>query len=500
LGDPVATDEAIRYDGDLTFEGARPTVIRFVTGHTTDAESLSRREWLRIGGLAGLSTLARQARSNEIAARVPGFGRARSVIIIYANGGQSQLEMWDPKPDAPAEIRGEFGTIATSVPGTILGEHLPRVAKLAHRYAILRSVSHDDLDHGSATYLALTGRFHAEKSGNPPIRPTDFPTLGAVVTRVRPRPNSPYTSVHVNAPGLMPELPSAGQNAGFLGRAFEPLVVGNVATGDTALPDLSPGPDLPPVRLEGRRTLLQSIDQYRRELPHDRILRDMDGLYARAYDLLGSTRYRKVFDLSEEPPALRERYGLNRTGQACLLARRLAEAEVPLVVVMCNQSNRGQDNHADDPEAYGWDTHNDIFSVMRDRLLPRFDQSFSALLEDLDTRGLLDQTLVICMGEFGRAPRIALEARFAGATPGRKHWANVYSVVLAGAGVVPGLILGSSDRISAYPQSHRVTPCDLHATILSSLGLDPHAEFRDSMDRPFPLSVGDPIEGLYRGG
>lgn len=479
-------------------------MIRFVTSRSKAGCPFSRREWLRIGGLAALGGVATSARAGTEfregrGGSFDGFGRAKSVILVYANGGQSQLETWDPKPDAPREIRGEFRAISTAIPGTLVGEHLPRLARLADRYTIIRSVSHDDLDHGSATYLALTGRYHPQKSANPPPRPTDFPTHGAVLKRVRPSRRSPYTAVHINGPALVPELPGPGQDGGFLGREYEPLLVGDVTEGPSALPDLSPPPELPPVRLEARRSLLQAIDSYRREVPEDATLREMDGLYRQAYDLLASPRSRAAFDLAAEPPAVRERYGLHRSGQSCLLARRLAEAEVPLIIVIWNQSGRGQDNHPGEADAYGWDTHNDIFAVLRDHLLPRFDQSFSAMLEDLDERGLLDQTLVVGMGEFGRAPRVALEPRFAGASPGRKHWANVYSIVMAGAGVTRGAVLGASDRIAAYPQSDRVGPWDVSATMLAALGIETGAEYEDSLERPYPISLGVPIAGLYRG-
>jgi hypothetical protein len=479
-------------------------VIRFVTGRSSSGPRATRREWLRIGGLAGLGCLATPAvtrASDRVPrrGRPPGFGRAKSVILVYANGGQGQLETWGPKPGAPAEIRGEFRPITTSVPGTFVSEHLPRLARLADRYTIVRSVSHDDLDHGSATYLALTGRYHPQKSANPPPRPTDFPTLGAVLSRVRPAAGSPYTAVHVNGPAMVPELPGPGQDNGFLGREHEPLLVGDVTRGPAALPDLSPPPELPPVRIEARRSLLQAIDSYRGQLPRDAALRETDDIYRRAYDLLASPRCRTAFDLAAEPAAVRERYGLHRSGQACLLARRLVEAGVPLITVVWNHSGRGQDTRPDDADACGWDTHNDIFAVLRDRLLPRFDLSFSALLEDLDGRGLLDQTLVLCMGEFGRAPRVAPEAKSAGTAPGRKHWANVYSIVMAGAGVARGTVLGASDRVGAYPQSERVGPWDVAATVFSALGIEPGTNYEDQLGRPFPVSVGEPIAGLYRG-
>lgn len=471
-------------------------------GHRNSGSILNRRDWLRLIGLSGLVGLAApvRARAGTSPTRGPrpaGFGRAKSVILVYINGGPSQFETFDPKPDAPDEIRGAFGAIPTAVPGTFLGEHLPRLARLADRYALLRSVSHDDLDHGSATYLALTGRYHPQKSANPRPSPNDFPALGSVLKRVRPSQSTPYTAVHVNGPALVPELPGPGQDGGFLGREYDPMLIGDVTLGPEALPSLAPPAGMATVRIEARRSLLDTLDATRRTWLNLPAFGEMEGLYHQAYNLLDSPRSRAAFDLDAEPEALRDRYGRHRSGQACLLARRLAEAEIPLITVFWNHSARGQDKHPDDIDTYGWDTHNDIFSVYRDILLPRFDLSFSALLEDLDNRGLLDQTLVVGMGEFGRAPRVANEARFAGNAPGRKHWANVYSIVLAGAGIVPGAVVGASDRIGAYPTTDRVGPWDIAATMLSALGIDPSAEYTDPLNRPFPLTTGRPISALY---
>ena len=199
-------------------------------------------------GVSGLAApTLREAKGRGVGrGHSSGFGRAKSVIVIVANGGQSQFETWDPKPDAPAEVRGEFGAIASAIPGVSLGEHLPELARLADRYTIVRSVTHDDLDHGSALYLSLTGRFHPQKSANPAPSPADFPSLGAVLTRIRPDPNSPYTAVHVNGPALVPELPGPGQGGGFLGREHDPMVVGDVTLGPSSLPNLAPPPELPP--------------------------------------------------------------------------------------------------------------------------------------------------------------------------------------------------------------------------------------------------------------
>ncbi len=474
----------------MNFDGC----LRFVDG-------LTRREWLRIGGLAGLGAIAAPARGASRRPPQPGlagFGRARSVVIVYANGGQSQLEMWDPKPDAPLEVRGEFAAIATAVPGTFLGEHMPRLAGMADRYTIVRSVAHDDLDHGSATYQALTGRAHRIKSSNPPPSPTDFPTLGALLKRVRPADRFPDTAVHVNAPALVPEQPGPGQDGGFLGREYTPLVLGDTREKPIAF-EQTPDLDIPTVRREARRSLLVAIEAACRQWEGDPAMLEMSRRYRQAYAFLASPRYREAFELTREPDAVRDRYGRHRSGQACLLARRLVEAGVPLTTVIWNHSARGQDKSPDDPESFGWDTHNDIFETLRTHLLPRFDQSFSALLEDLQERGLLDETLVVCMGEFGRAPRVALEAKFAGLSPGRKHWASAYSIVLAGAGVARGAVVGGTDRFAGYPVADRVAPWDVAATIFAALGIDPATEYVDPLGRPFPLTIGTPIAGLYRG-
>jgi hypothetical protein len=462
---------------------------------------------LRIGlvgsGLIGLPSNCGGAEQNASPAatrqalQLPGFAKAKSVILIYASGGQSQLEMWDPKPNAPLDIRGEFSSIGTSIPGVRFGEHMPRLAAMADRYTIVRSMSHEDLDHGSATYLALTGRYHSRRSSNPAPSPNDFPTYGAVLKQVRPTHRFPYDAVHVNGPALVPFEASPGQNNGFLPREVDPLVVGDVANSPVALPGLSSQAELPAVRLRARQTLKNTLDAYCRKLAADQRSLDLNSMYRQALEILSSPRCRHAFDLDAEPPALRDRYGRHRSGQACLLARRLVEAGTPMVTVIWNHSNRGQDRDPSDTDIYGWDTHNDIFFALREHLLPRFDVSFSTLLEDLDERGLLDNTLVICMGEFGRAPQVALEKTFAGSSPGRKHWSSVYSIVAAGAGVGRGHVVGASDRHAAEPVTKRFGPWDVAATMFSALGINPHGHFVDALQRPYPITIGNPIDELY---
>ena len=455
---------------------------------------MNRRHWMASAAGSGISVCwPGPAKSAET-----GIPRAKSVIVVFLNGGASQLETFDPKPDAPREIRGEFGSIASAVPGTFVCEHLPRLARLADRYTIVRSMSHDDTDHGSATYLALTGRYHARKSSNPLPAPEDHPAFAAALKRVMGTSRTFDTAVTVNGPAIVPELIAPGQDAGLLGREYDPFLVGDLTGGPSSWPsfDLPIGLNLE--RLRTRKSMLEMIEANHVQASQNKLLNDMVGMQGRAMDLFENPVGRRAFDLSAEPSAVVERYGRHRSGLACLLARRLVEAGVPLITVIWNHSGRGQDRLPDDPEAQGWDTHNDLFEVMRRHLLPRFDQTFSALLEDLQQRNLLDQTLVLCLGEFGRAPRVALESNFAGAMPGRKHWANVYSMVAAGAGVSRGAVLGASDKFAAYPTTDRYGPWDVHATVAAALGVDPAMEYHDRLARPFRLTLGQPIVGLYR--
>ncbi len=467
---------------------------------------MQRRSWLRNMGGAGLAVagefLQRRATARDPvsspqppASRLPGFGRAKTVLVVIASGGQSQLETWDPRPDAPAQIRGEFAPIQTPVPGTIICEHLPRLARLADRYAIIKSMSHEDLDHGSALYLSLTGQYHARLSSNPPPKETDLPFYGSVLEWKRPATNFLRSSVLINGPALVPFEPGPGQYAGLLGRQFDSLMIGDVTTDQPAIPGMEQLEELNFSRQARRRQLLKRL-QSAKSLASQPV-GDMETLYQQAYGMLDRPAARRVLELDAEPASIRDRYGRHRAGQACLLARRLVQAEVPLVTVIWNHSNRGQDRSPEDLEQHGWDTHNDIFEVMRTSLLPRFDQSFSALLEDLEVRGLLETTLVIGMGEFGRAPLVALERNFAGETPGRKHWAAAYSIVLAGAGVRGGATIGTTDRHAAYPTSTKYGPWDVTATIFHALGIDPADHYFDNANRPYPISIGQPITALF---
>ena len=456
----------------------------------------NRRDWLWLSLLATIGW-GRRISSGASGPSRTGFGRAKSVVLVFANGGQSQIDMWDPKPSAPLDVRGEFHAISTAVPGIQICEHLQQTSRILDRCTILRSMSHQDLDHGSAVYLALTGNYHVRKSSNPPPRATDAPTLAAVLRRVRPTTNFFSDAIHVNGPVLAPLEPAAGQFGGILGRAFEPLLIGGDLNAPNPLVGLTNARELSAQRQNERLALKHKLDSSMALPFRFAVSEDMNRWYAQAIELLNSPTACAAFDVSGEPDSVRDRYGRHRSGQAMLQARRLVEVGVPFVNVIWNHCSRGQDLAPDDTDQYGWDTHNDIFGALRERLIPRFDQSFSALIEDLDQRGLLDQTLVVCMGEFGRAPRVAREPGFPGFAPGRKHWSNVYSVVLAGAGVQRGAVLGASDRLGAEPITHRYGPWDIAATMFHALGIRHDQTYLDLEQRPQRISDGSPILGLY---
>lgn len=414
-------------------------------------------------------------------------GKARSCILLYLSGGPPQHETWDPKPDAPAEIRGEFGTIASSLPGLRVCELMPRVAALAHKCCVLRAVSTADNAHSSSGYWMLTGYPYPRSNTECNIpAASDWPCLGAVVKRLR------HGDTALPSAVTLPEqmitnanIVAVGQNAGFLGRAADPWLL----TCDPSAPDFEPPAlglpaEVPPLRLDSRRSLLRQVNQALDSAAQGPARLSHDSHVQQAFDLLRSTRARKAFDLAEEPAPIRDRYGRHKFGQSVLLARRLVEAGVSLVQV--NWPRERGDMAADNP---CWDTHSKNSERLRSALMPPMDQAYSALLEDLDQRGLLSETLVVWMGEFGRTPRI-------NARGGRDHWGQVFSVSLAGAGIREGIVYGASDAIAAYPRDGRVLPHDLAATIFHCLGLTPDSEIHDPLGRPVPISRGEVIRQI----
>jgi len=446
---------------------------------------------ISMGGVIGARSEAIYSKSSA--------PRAKSILVLFAGGGQSQFETWDPKPHAPVEIRGAFGSIQTRVPGVRFCEHLPRLANLADRFCVFRSMSHDDLDHGTACYLTLTGRHHTLKSANPLPSGNDHPSLSSVYGYVRPAKGLPFSSVNLNGPLLIPSMPGPGQDGGFLGKGPAPSCVGDPMKPLASAMGIENIVDLSAVRIDGRRVLVRKVDALRASIETGTNINEWDYQTEKAYSLLRSSSLKTALDISSELSSNIDRYGDNRTGRACLLGRRMIEAGVPWVTVFLNHSIRGQDDHPDSPEWYGWDTHNDIFQSLKHQLLPSFDKAFSALIEDMSNRGLLRDTLVVCLGEFGRAPLVALEKRFSGANPGRKHWASAYSMVALGAGVCGGSVIGETDRFGGSVQSNRATPADVAATMFDAIGVDPHGTFTDNQGRVIQLTEGTPIRSWWSG-
>jgi hypothetical protein len=436
---------------------------------------LNRRQFFGSAGLAGvglglLPPAQAGARTQRAATNER---RIRSCILVFYYGGPSHLDTLDPKPNAPAEVRGDYGTIATLVPGIRVCEHLPRMARIMDRVALVRSMHHPMRNHNSAAAEALTGRTPA--GGDQELLtddPRGLPTLGSAVSYalgprgyVLPYVALPYTLYNVV------QLP--GQTPGLLGGAYDRFQVdGDPNAAEFRISAFEGAADL-----RDRTALLRRVD---RMTLSGRTAR-ADIYRERALRLLASPEVGRLFDLAKEPPPVRERYGRHRLGQSLLLARRLVEGGVNFVVAFDGQTN-GQDAN--------WDSHERLFPRHR-QLIPPSDQALSALIKDLEARGLLDTTLVVALGEFGRTPRINRNA-------GRDHWPDCYTVLLAGGGVTGGAVHGASDNIGAYPALDPVTPADLAATIFWRFGIDPATEILDQTSRPFRLTEGEPIRRLFQ--
>ncbi len=450
-------------------------------------DGISRREWLRVGGLSALGlslpTLLAAA-ENRSAAR--SFGRAKNVLFLWLQGGPPQHETFDPKPDAPVEIRGEFQSIQTNIPGIRFGELLPRTAAIADKIAVVRSLcTHSDV-HDASGYWVLTGRKYVGQESRL-ISPTDWPYLGSVVRMLKPSKALPaYTSVWLpDVMRLNDNVMPAGQTAGFLGKRWEPQrVICDPSAPGFEVTGLTLPPEMTPLRLSGRRKLREQLESHFDKVERGTALADYDRHTQDAFGLISSGKARAAFDISKEPKRLRERYGLNKWGQSLILGRRLIEAGARMVHV--NWPREGGDEAVANPL---WDTHAQNADRLQDVLCPMFDIGFTALIEDLDQRGLLSETLVVAVGEFGRTPKINAQG-------GRDHWGHVFSLALAGAGISGGQVYGSSDKMGAYPRDNKTEPQDLTATIVHLLGIDHHAMFPDATGRPFHVTTGEPIAAL----
>ncbi|HVU87861.1 MAG TPA: DUF1501 domain-containing protein [Pirellulales bacterium] len=450
----------------------------------------TRRQALAFGtaslfGLSLADLLRGRLRANSRAPNeVSSFGRAKSCILIWLKGGPSHLDTFDLKPDAPVEIRGEFRPIDTVVPGMRFAEHLPRLARQADKLLVVRSMSHTDTGHPSGAYQMTTGREYprAQNLADNSTR-EDHPHLGSSVAAVaRPLcPAPPYVLVpqYLIVNGQF----RSGQNAGALGRRFDPLVPGGDPNSEDFRPkDLGLAATVDREQILARRALLTSLNEVRADLRRDPSIIDFNGCHAQAFNLLAGGTSRQAFDIAAEPATLRDRYGRTQLGQSTLLARRLIEAGVGLVHVNCMSSIL-------EPNCT-WDSHKDNFNILKDHRLPPADAAIAALLEELHQRGMLDETLVVVAGEFGRTPKVNSGA-------GRDHWPNAFTVLLAGAGLPGGTYYGATDKYGAYPSERPISPARLAATIFHALGIDPSTELTVSAGRRWRLADEPPALEMW---
>jgi hypothetical protein len=452
-----------------------------------------RRDILQAGslGLLGMSLprlLQSQAAAGETASTPQ---KAKACILLFMWGGPAHQDTWDLKPEAPAEIRGEFQPISTRVPGIQICEHFPKLAQRTDKLAIIRSMTHSDVNHTTSTHYLLTGK------APPPVNDLrkDWPSIGSVLSHLGrgEGPLPPFVSMRPKLENTVPRFveQSHGQFAGWLGPTWDPLTI----DADPSKPgyrvgDFTLQQELSKARLGRRKHLLSQLEHKLSQLETDGSLGTMSKHYSRAFELLASGAGQSAFDLTQEPDDVRDWYGRNPHGQSVLQARRLVERGVPLVTVFW--PNDGIKN-----VSVYWDTHSKNFIDHKERLMPPADRAFSALLDDLEQRGMLDETLILWTGEFGRTPKVGQRNSDAGAgADGRDHWPNCFTSVLAGGGVKGGQVYGSSDPQAAWPASNPVNPVDLTATIYHLLGVPPDLELRDHLNRPFVICPGNVIGEL----
>jgi len=423
------------------------------------------------------------------------FGKAKRCIVLFLLGGPPQQETWDPKPQAPAQTRGPFKPIASALPGLPVCELMPLTAKLTDKVAVLKAMSTDDNAHSSSGYWMLTGTPHQPKNreSGKPGAPNNWPCVAAVVRHLKESAGHKRFDVH-GRPAILPasvRLPEEiwntgrivwpGQDAGWLGDSADPwLLTCQPHKPDFRVPDIRLPNEISTSRFNRRETLLQTVNRKLEQVEKTGRVGRWDNLRQQTFDLLRSPRAQQAFQLNREPAKVRERYGRNRFGQSVLLARRLIEAGVSLVQV---NWTRWEHDVAINPV---WDTHAKNAERLKKDLMPPMDLAYSALLADLDKRGMLEDTLVVWMGEFGRTPKINKRG-------GRDHWGHVYSTALAGGGIHAGQVYGASDKQAGYPVSGRVEPQDLTATIFHCLGYTPNTLIHDNLGREFTISKGSPI-------
>ncbi len=447
---------------------------------------LTRRDAIRIGGtgLLGLG-MGHFLRADELVRRA---ARAKSVIFLYQFGGPSHVDTFDLKLDAPSGLRTQFGAISSAIPGVPVCEHLPETAKILDKVTLIRSVHHTMNNHNSAAYHALTG--HAPPLDDIRLRDSLelFPSYGSVADRFLPPAQGLPTFValpHVMSDGSV----TPGQHASFLGKSHDPLLITQDPNDSSfRLPELSLPAGVSPERLQRRREMQMLVNSQLKSLESQPVARGLNDYFDRALSLLSSPKVQEAFDLSKESVELRDRYGRSTYGQSCLLARRLVESGVKFVNVYFADNIGGQKT-----DRGGWDTHGfnntRMYPILKAWQLPLTDHTLPVLINDLDERGLLQETLVLWMGEFGRTPRLNDNLS-------RDHWPRCYTVLAAGGGMPRGHVYGASDKQGAYPAKDPVTLGDLSATMFELLGISADTEMRDSLNRPFSIADGRPIAEL----
>jgi uncharacterized protein (DUF1501 family) len=467
-------------------------------------EGVSRRELMRIGGagLIGLSLpdfLAMQARAASPAkTESKTSGRAKSVLLVFLQGGPSHIDIWDPKPDAPSNIRGEFKAIKTKVDGIQVSETMPMLADVMDKITLIRSMSYTPaglFNHTAAIYQMMTGWAPDKVSPSgqlEPPSPRDFPHMGCQIAKMLPPEGPMLPFVEMPRPLQESNVIGKGGAAGFLGKAFDPYRLYQDPNKDIRLDDLTLRPEVSPERLKDRFSLLRGINGSMKELEKAVSSYALNEYYEKAYDLVLSGKARDAFDLNKETDKVRDRYGRTTFGQGALLSRRLIEAGTRFVQLNWPAVANGN------PEVDAWDTHAANFGPLKNLHCPVLDRSLSALIEDMDQRGLLKETLVVAIGEFGRSPKLGVSTSGNTNSPdGRDHWPYCYTGVIAGAGIKRGVMYGKSDAQGSSPAENPVHPVDLVATIYHALGIDPEMEILNDLKQPRKLVEGKPVSGLF---
>ena len=467
-------------------------------------EGVSRRELMRIGGagLIGLNLpdfLAMKARAASPAkTESKTSGRAKSVLLVFLQGGPSHIDIWDPKPDAPSNIRGEFKAIKTKVDGIQVSETMPMLADVMDKITLIRSMSYTPaglFNHTAAIYQMMTGWAPDKVSPSgqlEPPSPRDFPHMGCQIARMLPPEGPMLPFVEMPRPLQESNVIGKGGAAGFLGKAFDPYRLYQDPNKDIRLDDLTLRPEVSPERLKDRFTLLKGINGSMKELEQAVSSYALNEYYEKAYDLVLSGKARDAFDLNKESAKVRDRYGRTTFGQGALLSRRLIEAGTRFVQLNWPAVANGN------PEVDAWDTHAANFGPLKNLHCPVLDRGLSALIEDMDQRGLLKETLVVAIGEFGRSPKLGVSTSGNTNSPdGRDHWPYCYTAVIAGAGIKRGVMYGKSDAQASSPADNPVHPTELVATIYHALGIDPEMEIMNDLKQPRKLVEGKPVFGLF---